>query len=663
MLLSENASLGQQIIEVRTELDDVRNRDISSGVSLVQRQLSAKIAEFGGIIAELGNLRKKPRMRKSQVMVNQHFADQQQIRDRPRIDELLAAQPDRLPSIREDKQYPRITMEYDDMDSVYTSLTDVGRSHDIQQILDDNARDSPDIGSPPQTFFDRELSSRQFAKESTDITDVQTDLLSTNLETRRRKRDRRSSNFGATSTTTTMSQDYGDPSQSVPQSLKAGAKRKFESRDHTIITSPEKILNELPKKTEGGHKTVASKNASPMADENRPTSLARKALSIKSTNISPRKEIFSGALDPRKAAQCMDSLPTTSIKKIPIEPMIPSDTSLEPRRATEVATIAISQDYDLISTVELPMDDISLDPRTPNLLDLFSPTVSQPSDQRPEGRDGTPPPKNYQSTASTAQQVEMAAGRGSRRARANVSYAEPSLNSKMRRPDKRLADAVTISDCKATSLPADKVNSEASTDLSLRPSTRGLTVEEDINQEWKPRAISSKTNISHDQQEPQSPSQGRTSALTVSPLLDENHAVEKRKSRAPSAKVEAPIASLANSKTASSIGPKELFKDTSVVDVFDVIESPPRHITLTDRTRSNSTITGRISGPKIARRRQTLNNSSSPKNEVGDSFEAKDNSNEQKPTGRAGSRIISSNAVAIAERRERIAARRKSMMV
>lgn len=65
---------------------------------------------------------------------------------------------------------------------------------------------------------------------------------------------------------------------------------------------------------------------------------------------------------------------------------------------------------------------------------LFSPVDSQPPSQVPLGRD-TPPPEDLSSTITDAT-------RPSRRQRAQVSYAEPSLRDKMRRPGKELVAAV-----------------------------------------------------------------------------------------------------------------------------------------------------------------------------------------------------------------------------
>lgn len=102
-----------------------------------------------------------------------------------------------------------------------------------------------------------------------------------------------------------------------------------------------------------------------------------------------------------------------------------------------------------VEVVDLHLDAIKAVPKTPAPYDLFSPTSTQPSEIRPEARDDTPPPTDL---ASRHAAEAAAGGRGSRRARANVSYAEPSLISKMRRPSKNLVDAVVSASRKSVNV-------------------------------------------------------------------------------------------------------------------------------------------------------------------------------------------------------------------
>lgn len=97
---------------------------------------------------------------------------------------------------------------------------------------------------------------------------------------------------------------------------------------------------------------------------------------------------------------------------------------------------------DLISTTEPAKQPAKIPPETPvpPYIDIFSPTASEPSAVRPESRD-TPPPSDLKpDTAHVAAFGD--AGRTTRRPRSSVSYTEPNLRHKMRRPTKDLVDAV-----------------------------------------------------------------------------------------------------------------------------------------------------------------------------------------------------------------------------
>ncbi len=83
-----------------------------------------------------------------------------------------------------------------------------------------------------------------------------------------------------------------------------------------------------------------------------------------------------------------------------------------------------------------PSAEPPLETPIPPGLDLFSPTTSEPSAARSELRDTPPPPDLGPDTGTGS------FGRASRRPRGSVSYAEPNLRDKMRRPTKDLVDAV-----------------------------------------------------------------------------------------------------------------------------------------------------------------------------------------------------------------------------
>lgn len=117
--------------------------------------------------------------------------------------------------------------------------------------------------------------------------------------------------------------------------------------------------------------------------------------------------------------------PTTNVRK-PSEPKLKHE-------PTQPHTLPLPHPPTAETATDLP-------PETPAPLELFSPHSStEPSVTRPDSRD-TPPPTDL--SASTIDAFNPS-GRASRRPRAaGVSYAEPNLRDKMRRPTKALADAV-----------------------------------------------------------------------------------------------------------------------------------------------------------------------------------------------------------------------------
>jgi hypothetical protein len=119
-----------------------------------------------------------------------------------------------------------------------------------------------------------------------------------------------------------------------------------------------------------------------------------------------------------------------------------------------------------IAIAEINLD--ALPPKTPAVEDIFSPPSTEPSTQRPESKD-TPPPGDLTSVD------QIGAARPGRRSRPQVSYKEPSLNTKMRRPDAKLVDAI--------------VDRRTSVDPQMAPSTLSKsTVKRETFEElgWKP---------------------------------------------------------------------------------------------------------------------------------------------------------------------------------
>jgi hypothetical protein len=216
----------------------------------------------------------------------------------------------------------------------------------------------------------------------------------------------------------------------------AGIKRKLATRDETIVPKPaSKTTNEnQPPRLMAGKSSIRDKaggkplkELSTVRKEERPLSQQsqRKPLSSKNTNddiSSPKKKPKQSTADEVTAAKS-ELKKTKTIQDRPrlkaknLKP-VTTDVVPEPEPAPAVATVTTS--------------DLGTPLAEPELLAPNSPISAVPPDA-PRG--DTPPPADISSRGETS--------RASRRSRGVVSYAEPNLRDKMRRPTKDLVDAVT----------------------------------------------------------------------------------------------------------------------------------------------------------------------------------------------------------------------------
>ena len=140
-------------------------------------------------------------------------------------------------------------------------------------------------------------------------------------------------------------------------------------------------------------------------------------------------------------------------------------------------------------------------PAQPNL-DVLSPNNS-PAANRTESRD-TPPPVDLSRDLATMEAFGSL-GRASRRQRGSVSYAEPNLRVKMRRPTKELVDAVAaneqIREQKTQNGKTDTSDADSIITGTANSEMRTVTVKKESNVEngvpWKRLPL---TNISSDKE-------------------------------------------------------------------------------------------------------------------------------------------------------------------
>jgi len=385
-----------------------------------------KIAELSGLVAEIEEVQPDDRKNAERKPLQGNW------RERQPLSEVMKES--QMPTIAEDKLWPRRTLGEDAIQAI--------------RLSDQSSTESPDLGPPPVASFDYEDPQKNtsplvhkilpepvilpLASEGeTEETPVD---LSTNLEMRRKRRDGQPKLQIRRRSLLPQSPAKGEGEGEVPSMLRTGAKRKLADREgdraeRLSMTSDFTFSRRLGEKdvkaTEEPEKSTSEEPTVPRPATQNPT---RRVLADKSVNMSPRK-----ASQPDEVEKDWINKPAANapgrrrrISSIPL--VIPSDeTPVVP--PTEVAPPA-----QLPQVPEPPPPQTPADPR-----DLFSPNPSEPSTVHEPGRGDTPPPGDLSLSFNAT------GARPSRRAARNgaVNYAEPSLISKMRRPDKKMVDAIT----------------------------------------------------------------------------------------------------------------------------------------------------------------------------------------------------------------------------
>lgn len=235
--------------------------------------------------------------------------------------------------------------------------------------------------------------------------------------------------------------------QSASQVAKANLKRKARDEDdREMMQHPAKggdlakatKIQPMKPVTKDGITNRPIKNPSPVRRDAQATpanpaaiTATRKPLGARSANEpvnSPKKLTKPGmpgdigkAKQSAKREEASKERPVKSKKKLedvqaniptPIEVDLPEEQPLAP----------------VVATIDVEPESISADP------DLFAPSSPEPMVEPRENIRDTPPPTEISNDGETS--------RPSRRNRTAVSYAEPNLRDKMRRPTKQLLDAV-----------------------------------------------------------------------------------------------------------------------------------------------------------------------------------------------------------------------------
>lgn len=452
-LLAENITLRGEAIHAKAETENRKAaQKLDKEVVRIKEQLEEKLSGVHALLGELGALPDKFSRRSSQRRRKDGFVSDlvKSTEDRePRHRQTLCEQEGRLPAILEDKHYPRRTLE----------------SSEVQALKDDvpdDATESPELGPPPVAHFDEaeavtfnaRRSPRRTSTELIDETERSSRTSTVGIENRRKRRIStllHSSDLDKTEMLETEDAKAPEVEQepvkkavpAQPQSvLKTGAKRKLEVSELEDTSRVSKELDDFifqrraavpaattkpsrfskPAHRESQENTNTAETRSPERLEQP----ARRILAPKSTNSpTKRRTGASNKSDAEKNEDKMAKPERRVVSRVRARPTI-TDVSLRPELPAE------DEDDDLGHVHQAHMP-----PKTPaaGLDNVTSPASTEPSMKHQ-------PPKEMAFTHSVEDVLNGSIGRNSRRARAAVSYAEPNLRDKMRRPGKALVSAV-----------------------------------------------------------------------------------------------------------------------------------------------------------------------------------------------------------------------------
>ncbi|CAG8946256.1 unnamed protein product [Penicillium salamii] len=430
-LLSENVSLRKQVINLTQETERLEaGKMLHNGIYDIKSKLDAKLAELSSLATDLGSL---PR-RVGKLCDEQSQRPKQAPESRPRTDDLFGHDDGRLPAIVEDKYYPRRTLEAQELDSLL-------HGSDDQSILESppqfsftpepvEANIEHSSPSPPEVTHRAPLDSTAEEPEEPEPEAI----LPPTLETRKKKK-KSSSILAPEIGPAPIERQPSPPITTANNSLPVSAKRKFIPEDDdqfapNVDADEDEFQfsrsNHSPKKQTNLFE-VTRKDPSPIKNvemtrgSKTPVLAKRKVLEPKSANSnlgSPKKARMSSHQD----------------SKLVQRPTKGDENTISPQKSNPIE--------------KLGGKTVSQKPRTTKL----APSQKEKRTSRPAQAEEPVQKLPVLSPHPNASNTEEETGsRPSRRRGAVVSYAEPNLRDKMRRPTKEMADAVAFGSRRSSS--------------------------------------------------------------------------------------------------------------------------------------------------------------------------------------------------------------------
>ncbi|KAL1883097.1 hypothetical protein VTK73DRAFT_10023 [Phialemonium thermophilum] len=432
---SYNFELRGQIFHLERELEKLETSSaqrIADHALEVKRKMEAQLTELATLLAGLGveppskRLLPTPRNRLSSSLVSNRSPRKAKPRPTSKEAEELAYQEGRLPPIPEHKPYPRATMNSEETGAICSEAAETPGS--------------PALGSPPASrSVDDEGSSHMGTRNTgaepeenasqISMPLAEPAILDPGIDT---ESDRKSTEGAHKKMRANVNCNLkADVSSLVTRQPRTGSKRKLDSETGPapILSSPnDKQSSSDTEDKRNGHTigVQVRRNLKGLPSVNRKEAggksdapaglqvISRTPLGAKSTN--------NNVMSPKKLGKDLSSVVLGDGKPHDVHDPVSIKPGVESKTSSDVP-----------NDILLPTDSISPPPDIPRS-GLHPIPLDMPGSPRARAvaRD-TPPP-----TVSSTGEIP----RPSRRVRAAISYAEPNLRDKMRRPTKELLDAV-----------------------------------------------------------------------------------------------------------------------------------------------------------------------------------------------------------------------------
>ncbi|KAJ4419533.1 shugoshin [Neurospora sp. IMI 360204] len=446
-LLSENLELRGHVLRLEKELQDNAAQRVADHALEVKAKMETQLAELSSLLASLGEPPSKRRpseeRRYAQPRPSVHRSPPLRRARQEADQELLAEQEGRLPPIYENKTYARATMNSEEILALCMQA--------------DDSNDSPDIGPPPVSRFVEddmviprspspnknseieETEATEQVEESPRGLQVPPSLSPPKLNYDRRPnmilfsppKESRIAEPTKMSSPLQMEPPKQSASAVPSETVRAGLKRKFSDENEN---EPNKATKLQPGKdsgnTTGKKKGLSARDPQKRKSIKETATKPRAPLSAKSTNehiASPKKATKAHEVDdgfkPVKVHKAQKDKEKADLPLPEENPAVEEaqGTSTSAFTKIEIRPPALEPTPEV---AEIPEADILITPGTPERASGSTVVTHD-----------TPPPAHISSNGETS--------RPSRRARAAISYTEPNLRDKMRRPTKELFDAVS----------------------------------------------------------------------------------------------------------------------------------------------------------------------------------------------------------------------------